>query len=109
MMGTKKDILTRGPLSNDRYIEEFDPRLVKRHLYELQHWDIFWMEIAKNYLACRLHALPILPGGGPGKAWKRGKWLRYNFINKLSTTKGLMLRAGFHDKDAVIIFENVNT
>jgi hypothetical protein len=38
-MGTKKDILTRGPLSNDRYIEEFDPRLVKRLLYELQHWD----------------------------------------------------------------------
>lgn len=38
-MGTKKDILTRGPLSNDRYTEEIDRRLVKRLLYELQHWD----------------------------------------------------------------------
>jgi hypothetical protein len=48
-MGTKKDILTRGPLSNDRYIEEFDPRLVKRLLYELQHLDniLYGMEPKK--------------------------------------------------------------
>jgi hypothetical protein len=43
-MGTKKDILTRRPLSNERYIEEFDPRLVKAEaLFNLlgagQKWD----------------------------------------------------------------------
>jgi alanine racemase len=41
--------------------------------------------------------------------WKREKKPNQNIINIFLGSNPLMLRAGFHDKDAVIIFEDVYT